>query len=261
MEFEEEFPEVNIALPSTSIIGTSEYDSFIERNKIGEWIISKSDKEIQEIFIKGTLSKELIQKIEVIVDQITYPLAVRSSGLLEDSQSQPFAGIYKTYLLPNNNPDKKIRLHQLCDAIKLVFSSVYLEGARTYIESINYKVEEEKMAVIIQEIVGCKYDGCYYPHFSGVGQSHNFYPVSYLKSNDGVASIAVGLGKTVVEGDRTFRFCPKHPKMDIIPPSEQVKESQSFFYVVDLKNPNFDLLKGEDITLKKVLINLSLIHI
>jgi len=255
MEFEEEFPEVNIALPSTSIIGTSEYDSFIERNKIGEWIISKSDKEIQEIFINGTLSKELIQKLEVIVNQITYPLAVRSSGLLEDSQSQPFAGIYKTYLLPNNNPDKKIRLRQLCDAIKLVFSSVYLEGARTYIESINYKVEEEKMAVIIQEIVGCVFDDCYYPHFSGIGQSHNFYPISYLKSSDGVVSIAVGLGKTVVEGDRTFRFCPKHPKMDIIPPSEQVKESQNFFYAVDLKNPNFDLLKGEDITLKKVLIN------
>jgi len=255
MEFEEEFPEVNIALPSTSIIGTSEYDSFIERNKIGEWVISKSDEEIQEIFIKGTLSKELIQKLEVVVEQITYPIAVRSSGLLEDSQTQPFAGIYKTFLLPNNNPDKKVRLHQLCDAIKLVFSSVYLEGARTYIESINYKVEEEKMAVIIQEIVGSTYDDCYYPHFSGVGQSHNFYPISYLKSRDGVASVAVGLGKTVVEGDRSFRFCPKHPKMDIIPPSEQVKESQNFLYVVAMDKPSFNLLEGEDITLVKMRIN------
>lgn len=255
MEFEKEFPEVNIALPSTSIIGTSEYDSFIERNKIGEWIISKSDKEIQEIFIKGTLSKELIQKLEVVVEQITYPIAVRSSGLLEDSQSQPFAGIYKTFLLPNNNPDKKVRLHQLCDAIKLVFSSVYLEGARTYIESINYKVEEEKMAVIIQEIVGSTYDDCYYPHFSGVGQSHNFYPISYLKSSDGVVSLAVGLGKTVVEGDRSFRFCPKHPKMDIIPPSEQVKESQNFLYVVAMDKPSFNLLEGEDVTLVKMRIN------
>ena len=255
MEFEEEFPEVNIALPSTSIIGTSEYDSFIERNKIGEWIISKSDEEIQEIFIKGTLSKELIQKLEVVVEQITYPIAVRSSGLLEDSQSQPFAGIYKTFLLPNNNPDKKVRLHQLCDAIKLVFSSVYLEGARTYIESINYKVEEEKMAVIIQEIVGSTYDDCYYPHFSGVGQSHNFYPISYLKSSDGVVSLAAGLGKTVVEGDRSFRFCPKHPKMDIIPPSEQVKESQNFLYVVAMDKPSFNLLEGEDVTLVKMRIN------
>ena len=255
MEFEKEFPEVNIALPSTSIIGTSEYDSFIERNKIGEWVISKSDEEIQEIFIKGTLSKELIQKLEVVVEQITYPIAVRSSGLLEDSQSQPFAGIYKTFLLPNNNPDKKVRLHQLCDAIKLVFSSVYLEGARTYIESINYKVEEDKMAVIIQEIVGSTYDDCYYPHFSGVGQSHNFYPISYLKSSDGVVSLAAGLGKTVVEGDRSFRFCPKHPKMDIIPPSEQVKESQNFLYVVAMDKPSFNLLEGEDITLVKMRIN------
>ncbi|MCD6330528.1 MAG: hypothetical protein J7M10_09365 [Candidatus Cloacimonetes bacterium] len=255
MEFEEKFPEVNIALPSTSIIGTSEYDSFIERNKIGEWIISKSDNEIQEIFIKGILSKELINKLEVIVEQISYPLAVRSSGLLEDSQSQPFAGIYQTYFLPNNNPDKKIRLQQLCDAIKLVFSSAYMEGARTYIESINYKVEEEKMAVIIQEIVGSNYDDRFYPHFSGVGQSHNFYPVSYLKSSDGVASVAVGLGKTVVEGDRNFRFCPKHPKMDIIPPDEQVKESQDFLYAVAMDKSSFNLLDGEDVTLVKMRIN------
>ena len=255
MEFEEKFPEVNIALPSTSIIGTSEYDAFIERNKIGEWIISKSDPEIQEIFMKGTLSKELIQKIEVIVQEITYPLAVRSSGLLEDSQSQPFAGIYKTFLLPNNNPDRQVRFQQLCDAIKLVFSSVYLEGARSYIESINYKIEEEKMAVIIQEIIGSKYDDCYYPHFSGVGQSHNFYPISYLKSSDGVVSIAVGLGKTVVEGDRNFRFCPKHPKMDIIPPDEQVKESQDFLFAVAMDKSSFNLLDGEDVTLVKMRIN------
>ncbi len=255
MEFEDEFPEVNIALPSTCIIGTSEYDSFIERNKIGEWVISKSDSEIQEIFIKGTLSKQLINKLEVILEQITYPLAVRSSGLLEDSQSQPFAGIYKTYLLPNNNDDKKLRLQQLCNAIKLVFSSAYLEGARSYIESINYKVEEEKMAVIIQEIVGSEFDSCYYPHFSGVGQSHNFYPVSYLKNSDGVVSVAVGLGKTVVEGERTFRFCPKHPKMDIIPPVEQVKESQDFLYAVAMDKSSFNLLDGEDVTLEKMRIN------
>ncbi len=249
MEFEEQFPEVNIALPSTSIIGTSEYDSFIERNKIGEWIISKSDEEIQAIFINGTLSKELIHKLRIFVEQITYPIAVRSSGLLEDSQSQPFAGIYKTFFLPNNNPDKEIRLHQLCDAIKLVFSSVYLEEARSYIESINYEVEEEKMAVIIQEIVGSAFDCCYYPHFSGVGQSYNFYPISYLKSSDGVVSLAVGLGKAVVEGDRNFRFCPKHPKMEIIPPEEQVNDSQKFLYAVAMDKEDFNLLDGDESTL------------
>jgi len=130
-----------------------------------------------------------------------------------------------------------------------------MEGARTYIESINYKVEEEKMAVIIQEIVGSNYDDRFYPHFSGVGQSHNFYPVSYLKSSDGVASVAVGLGKTVVEGDRNFRFCPKHPKMDIIPPDEQVKESQDFLYAVAMDKSSFNLLDGEDVTLVKMRIN------
>ncbi len=254
MEFEEEFPEVNIALPSTSIIGTSEYDSFIERNKIGEWIISKSDNEIQEIFERGTLSNDLIDKLRILIQEITYPIAVRSSGLLEDSQSQPFAGIYKTFLLPNNHPDENIRLRQLCQAIKLVFSSVYMESARSYIESINYKVEEEKMAVIIQEIVGSKFDDYYYPHFSGVGQSYNFYPISYLKSTDGVVSLAVGLGKAVVEGERNFRFCPKYPKMEIIPPEELVRDSQKFFYAVDLKKSNFDLLESDEITLEQVKI-------
>ncbi|HEX37432.1 MAG TPA: response regulator [Candidatus Cloacimonetes bacterium] len=255
MEFEEEFPEVDIALPSTSIIGTSEYDSFIERNKIGEWIISKSDDEIQEIFEKGILSHDLIEKLRILIQEITYPIAVRSSGLLEDSQSQPFAGIYKTFLLPNNHPDEKVRLKQLCQAIKLVFSSVYMESARSYIESINYKVEEEKMAVIIQEIVGSKFDGFYYPHFSGVGQSYNFYPISYLKSTDGVVSLAVGLGKAVVEGERNFRFCPKYPKMEIIPPEELVRDSQKFLYAVDLNKHDFNLLDGDEITLSYLKIH------
>ncbi|MBN2016546.1 MAG: hypothetical protein JW794_00175 [Candidatus Cloacimonetes bacterium] len=266
MEFEEEFPNVHIALPSTSIIGTSEYDRFIEKNKIDEWIITKSDIEIQEIFLQGELSKELVRKLEIIIQEITNPLAVRSSGLLEDSQSQPFAGIYKTFLIPNNHPDNSKRLNQLCNAIKLVFSSVYLEGSRGYIESINFKVEEEKMAVIIQEVVGSAFFNEYfYPHFSGVGQSHNFYPVSYLKSSDGVVSLAVGLGKTVVEGDRTFRFCPKHPKMSISSPEEQVKESQDFMYAISMDMPSFNLLEGEDVTLAKLRISQiedhgSLIH-
>ena len=254
MEFEEEFPEVNIALPSTSIIGTSEYDSFIEHNKIGEWVISKSDQEIQEIFEEGTLSRELVKKLRIFIHEITYPIAVRSSGLLEDSQSQPFAGIYKTFLLPNIHTNENVRLKQLCQAIKLVFSSVYLESARSYIESINYKVEEEKMAVIIQEIVGCNFSGYYYPHFSGVGQSYNFYPISYLKSNDGVVSLAVGLGKAVVEGERNFRFCPKYPKMEIIPPEELVRDSQKYFYAVDMNKQDFNLLDGDETTLFQVKI-------
>ncbi len=254
MEFEERFPEVNITLPSTSIIGTSEFDNFIEQNNIGEWIIEKSDKEIQEIFINGKLSQELTKKLEIYIENINHPIAVRSSGLLEDSQAQPFAGVYKTFMLPNNHPDKNIRLRQLMDSIKLVFSSVFLKDARNYIESINYKIEEEKMAVIIQESVGSNFYGYFYPHFSGVGQSYNFYPVSYMQSGDGVASLAVGLGKTVVEGGRTYRFCPKYPKMEILPPEELTRDSQKDFYAINMNCKDFNLLDGEDCTLTKMSI-------
>ena len=254
MEFEKQFPEVNISLPSTAIIGTSEFDAFIDHNNIGEWINTKSDKEIQEIFIKGELTQELVNKLKIFIKKINFPIAVRSSGLLEDSQSQPFAGIYITFMLPNNHPDKNVRLRQLMDAIKLVFSSVFLKSARNYIESINYKVEEEKMAVIIQETVGLNFNGYYYPHISGIGESYNFYPTSNLKISDGVALLAVGLGKTVVEGELNYRFCPKYPKIETIPPEEMIRDSQKYFYAINMECKDFNLLKGDECTLNRMRI-------
>ena len=254
MEFEKQFPEVNISLPSTAIIGTSEYDTFINQNNIGEWIISKSDREIQEIFINGKLSSELVNKLKVYIKKIISPIAVRSSGLLEDSQSQPFAGIYNTYMLPNNHPDQDVRLRQLMDAIKLVFSSAFLKGPRSYIESINYKVEEEKMAVIIQETVGLNFNGYYYPHISGIGESYNFYPTSNLKISDGVALLAIGLGKSVVEGEQNYRFCPKYPKIESIPPEEMICDSQKYFYAINMEGKDFNLLDGDECTLNRMKI-------
>ena len=254
MEFEKQFPEVNISLPSTAIIGTSEFDTFISHNHIGEWIVKKSDKEIQTIFINGELSRELVNKLKIFIKKINFPIAVRSSGLLEDSQSQPFAGIYNTFMLPNNHPDKNIRLKQLIDAIKLVFSSVFLKSARNYIESISYKVEEEKMAVIIQEMVGHNFDKYYYPHISGVGESYNFYPTSNLKISDGVALLALGLGKSVVEGEQNYRFCPKYPKIETIPPEEMIRDSQRFFYVINMECEDFNLLEGDECTLARMSI-------
>ncbi len=254
MEFEKQFPEVNISLPSTAIIGTSEFDSFIAHNKIGEGIIKKSDKEIQKIFINGKLYSELTKKLKIYIKKVTSPIAVRSSGLLEDSQSQPFAGIYNTFMLPNNHPDKNVRLKQLTDAIKLVFSSIFLKGARNYIESINYKIEEEKMAVIIQEIVGNDFDGYYYPHISGVAESYNFYPTSNLKISDGVALLAVGLGKTVVESEQNYRFCPKYPKIETVSPEEMVRDSQKYLFAINMKYNNFNLLEGDECTLTRMSI-------
>ncbi|MBN1326459.1 MAG: hypothetical protein JW996_00745 [Candidatus Cloacimonetes bacterium] len=254
MEFEKRFLDVSIKIPKTFIIGTSEFDQFIEKNKVGNWITEKTDFEIEEYFVNGELSDKLLSCLRVFIDNIEYPLAVRSSGLLEDSQSQPFAGIYQTFMLPNNNPDKETRLMHLANSIKLVFASVYLESARNYIESINYKLEEEKMAVIIQEMVGNNFQGFFYPHISGVAQSYNFYPTSDLKNSDGIAAIAVGLGKTVVEGERIFRFCPRYPKKQLISDEELLGETQKEFYAIDLNYCDFKLLDNLECTLKKIKI-------
>ena len=124
---------------------------------------------------------------------------------------RPFAGIFETYLLPNNHPDHQLRLKKVCEAIKLVYASVYSSTAKGYVKAIDYKIEEEKMAVVIQEVVGNQYDDLYYPHISGVAQSYNFYPFAHMKPEEGFAIASVGLGKYVVEGNRAYRFSPKYP--------------------------------------------------
>ena len=159
-------------------------------------------------------------------------MAVRSSSLFEDSTSQPFSGIFGTYLLPNNHKDPEIRLKQLADAIKLVFCSIYSENSRTYFEAINFKIEQEKMAVVIQAVVGKGYDSYHYPHISGTAQSFNFYPVAHMKPEDGVAVIAVGLGQYVVEGENAFRFSPAFPSIDVVSQKDLYKNSQVRFMLL-----------------------------
>ncbi len=253
MDYEKKFQDISISLPSTAIIGTAEFDQFVERNDILGQIGGKSDDQIDAIFIAGKLSDQLVTRLEVYLDVVQYPIAVRSSSLLEDSQAQPLAGVYRTFMLPNNHPDKLHRLRQLMDAIKLVFASVYLSEARAFLEALNFKAEEEKMAVIIQETVGClKGDHFFYPHISGVAQSYNFYPTAHMTHTDGIANIALGLGKSVVEGKLNFRFCPKYPQTDMLPQEEMMRSSQKEFYALDLSKSDFDLTKGEEITLEKL---------
>lgn len=262
MEFEKRFPEVNVTLPSTTIIGTNEFDRFVETNQIYYKISDDtSDYEIDKIFLQGDLSHELRENLNIFLDYVRYPIAVRSSGLLEDSYSEPFAGIYRTYMLPNNNPDKELRLQQLSDAIKLVFASVFIKNAKNYIQNLSHQVEEEKMAIVIQQVVGSDFGKSYfYPHFSGVAQSYNFYPLSYIKNEDGLATLAVGLGKTIIEGNNVFRFCPKYPNMELMQPNVLLKNSQKSFWAINLRNRNFNLIAGEDSTLSKLDINVALEH-
>ncbi len=254
MEFEKYYKNISVKIPQTFIIGTDEFDQFLENNEIDMQITNLSDAEIKKRFLEGKLSDDLVQKLKILLEKIKYPLAVRSSALLEDSQMQPFAGVYETFMIPNINPDFEKRLTHLLQAIKLVFASVFLKNTRQYIETINFKLEEEKMAIIIQEIAGCTHEQYFFPHISGVAQSYNYYPISYLKNSDGIATIALGMGKSVVEGDTSFKFCPAYPKVDILPQEELLKTSQTEFWAVNLGKHDFDLSKGEDITYAKLSI-------
>lgn len=236
---------INIRSPITVIIGTDEYEYFIETNKLYEKVLQEkhSYKEIRKYFMDAELSQELIQKLEIFIDQIDRPIAVRSSSLSEDSLNQPFAGVFDTYIVPNATDDKKKTLKRLADSIKLVYASVYSDGALTYFKAIQHKVEDEKMAVILQEYVGNKYEDCYYPHISGVAQSYNYYPVANMKPEEGFAVAAIGLGTYVVNGYKSFRFSPKYPKVEMYTTKDLFNSTQVKFFVVDCSNRDINYLE------------------
>ncbi len=247
LELEKLVPGINIKTPVTSIIGTDEFDVFMEQNKL--WDIVKNERDyrkIQQYFLSGRLSETLESELKTLLKHLDKPLAVRSSSLFEDSTSRPFSGIFRTYILPNNNDDKESRFKQLTDAIKLVYASIYSKSSRTYFDAISFKIELEKMAIVIQEVVGNRYGDTFYPHVSGTAQSNNFYPVAHIKPEDGFAVIALGLGQYVVEGKKSYRFCPKYPGIDIVSQTDICKNSQVSFYAVDLSKKETDLLQGEN---------------
>lgn len=250
LNLEERFPDANIRIPRSVIVGTDEFSSFIERNRLRRILQhEESDEAIKRRFLMGTLSADLLKKLTSFLLHVRYPLAVRSSGLLEDSLSHPFSGLYTTFFLPNNHPFVETRVAQLSEAIKLVYASVYLKDSRSYFQAIDYKIEEEMMAILIQELAGSVFEDRFYPHISGVAQSFNFFPVAYAQPQDGIASLAVGLGKYVVEGGKAYRFCPSYPNLDILGPKEQLRITQKNFYALDMSRNTVDLMNGESTTL------------
>lgn len=252
-DFNQIIPGINIKTPVTLIIGANEFETFIQSNHLEEVIYNGHDyEEIKKRFVEAKLSSQLTDKLKKVLKLINKPIAVRSSGLFEDSLTQPFAGIFSTYLLPNNQNKLSERLEQCSTAIKLVYASVFSNTARGYIRAVNYKIEEEKMAVVLQELVGREHDSYFYPHISGVAQSFNYYPFSYIKPEDGFAVSAVGLGCYVVEGEKAYRFCPAYPNVEINSSKDQFKNSQVHFYAVDMNNKAPDLMLGEDAALKKL---------
>jgi hypothetical protein len=255
-DFSELVPEIRVRTPKTSIIGTEEFERFIQNNNLYGEIYTETDYEsIKKRFLEGRLTDTLRKRLKAYLSIIEKPLAIRSSSLFEDSLMQPFAGIFDTFLLPNNHPDLNVRLEQTMNAIKLVFASIFSPTASAYFKAVNYKIEEEKMAVIIQEVAGNQYEDTFYPHISGVAQSYNFYPYSYMKPDEGFASMAVGLGKYVVEGEKTYRFSPVHPQLEIYTPKDLFKNSQVHFYGIDMKKKDLNLMEGEDAGLIKLEID------
>jgi len=245
-DFQKYIPDIRIRSPKTLIIGIQEFESFLEINKLDQMVFKESSyNKIRKSFLRARLSDDLTSKLSFLMGIIKKPIAIRSSGIFEDSLTQPFAGIFETYLLPNNHPDQNERLKQLTDAIKLVYASAFSVTAKGYVKAINYKVEEERMAIVIQEVVGNQFGNLYYPHISGVAQSYNYYPFAHMKPEEGFGLAAVGLGKYVVEGNRAYRFSPRYPGTEINTPKDQFNNSQVRFYAVDMEKENPDLLEGE----------------
>jgi hypothetical protein len=249
VDFQSIVPELNIKIPPTTIIGAGEFTAFLEKNDLLKSIYEEKDfEQIKNQFLSAHLSDEVDRKLHQYVEYMDSPLAVRSSGLFEDSLLQPFAGVFSTYVLPNNHPNPEVRYNQLASAVKLVYASIFTPTARAYFDAVHYKIDEEKMAVIIQKLVGQKAHDRFYPHVSGVAQSFNYYPFSYMKPEDGFAVIGVGLGKYVVGGEKAWRFCPRYPNLELSALGDQIKDSQDYFYAVDLEENEKSLHDGGEET-------------
>ncbi len=247
------FKNVDVKIPQTVAISTEVFDSFIDDNNLYDFAIEKHDNnEILKEFTKAKLPEFVVQSVKAFLKITENPIAVRSSSVLEDSHYQPFAGVYTTYMVPNSANDHEINLEQILEAIKCVYASVYFKETKAYIHATSNVIDEEKMGIVLQEVCGTKYDDKFYPTFSGVARSVNFYPIELEKHEDGIVSIALGLGKHIVEGKKSLRFSPKYPTkiLQLSSPEVALRESQKRFYAVDLDYKNFFPSTNDGINIK-----------
>jgi len=257
------FPGIEISVPRTAVVCTGAFDRFMEINDLTEFALDeRSDEEIVAAFTNARMPQELKEDLEAFLAVADYPLAVRSSSLLEDCYYQPFAGIFDTHFLPNNHPSPEGRLQRLLAAIKLIYASVYFRNAKNYTQATGNRTEEEKMAVILQKIVGNERSGYFYPVFSGMARSYNFYSVGHLKPEEGIAYTAIGLGKTIMEGENCLFFSPANPRVlpQFSTPQNYLRNSQREFFAVDLKNPSVFPEVGGAVGLVKLQITESEPH-
>ncbi len=231
------WPGVRIAVPPTLVLATDCFDRFLDQNDLNDLALSSRDDErIQSEFLRSPLPRDVVNRLRAFVEKVRWPLAVRSSSLLEDSQYQPFTGVYETYMLANNHPDPRHRLRQLLVAIRRVYASTFLRQAKDHLHATPYRLEEERMAVAIQKVVGNHHENRFYPDFSGVARSYNYYPTPPMTSEDGVTAVALGMGRSVVTGERCLSFSPRHPQA--VAPFSSVEEvlsnSQREFWAMEL---------------------------
>jgi len=258
--FTTSFTGVDISLPKTMVITTEGFDRFAQLNDIYEAFADiEDDTRIKEAFLTTEFPEELKEDLLLYLEHTNYPLAIRSSAILEDAHYRASAGAYNTYMLPNNAADIEHRLEQLTRAVKLIYSSLFQQTPRILAKNSVYRQEEDKMAVIIQQLVGCHQDQYYYPAISGVAQSYNFYPVSPMQPAEGVAHIALGLGKIVVDEGTSLRFSPKYPQLlpQFSSLDDILRNAQRFFYGLYLGNGAGSLLEN---TIEKVAIDEAAHH-
>ena len=227
-----------VTIPKTVVICTDIFDEFMDTNELYPVALSEIDDDtILKYFLRASLPARLIEDLMAFFDVVKSPIAVRSSSLLEDSHYQPFAGIYSTYMVPKID-DKYEMLRTVSDAIKAVYASVFYRDSKAYMTATSNLIDQEKMAIVLQEVIGNSYSDRFYPTISGVARSLNFYPIGNEKAEDGIANIALGLGKYIVDGGQTLRFSPRHPR-NILQMSTMdfaLRETQTRFYALDLKN-------------------------
>ena len=234
-----DIPDVQITIPETAVIASDIFEEFVEENDLLSYVVdsdSQTDGEILDRFRSARFNHDRRSELAKILQHTSGPLAIRSSSILEDSLYQPFAGVYATIMLPNIHPSLDVRLAQLLEAVKVVYASTYFKAAREYLRTTPHRLADERMAVLIQKLVGNRYDTRFYPTLSGVALSWNFYPIKGMAAEDGVSQIALGLGKTVVDGFDALRFCPRYP--EILPQftstKDILKNAQRKFYALDM---------------------------
>ena len=253
VEFDE-FENASVAIPKTVVLCTDIFDEFMDTNGLYQVALSDaSDETILKAFLRARLPERLMEDFFAFFNVVKSPIAIRSSSLLEDSHYQPFAGIYSTYMIPYLE-DKYEMLRMLSDAIKGVYASVYYKDSKAYMQATSNVIDQEKMAVILQEVVGTQYGDRFYPSISGVARSLNYYPIDDEKAEEGTVSLALGLGKYIVDGGVTLRVCPYHPTQ-VLQTSEleiALRETQTQFYALDLKNDGHDFSLDDGFNLLKL---------